>query len=1558
MIKKSFKFLGNCPCVLERLTRKLDSEQLLQCVPLVGKETTLSQHYPDDMIKQIVQGIKQTAAQHDPERFHAFSTTSFQVMAVNTTPDDWVPIFESAQKSFDMTRQRSYVLPTSDTTWKMVQQLVQWHQLERVQIAYQPTMLRLPLHIPHTHRGWALLYNDQTVEVVEEDLADVRHPRAKFRKPVNIGIFFFGYATPSSHANQPVSARPDGQPLQEPAEDDPQAIVAHNTEGITFPRMPGLSQDVKTLLSRLHRNLGHPHNNELKKMLAMNGIKDQKVYDAVEALTCESCLRVRGPGKPEPAGIPQDVSLQFGDVLQIDIVYVRDTTSTNYIFLGIIDECTHLHMALHLNDRSPEEVHYKFSTFWARPFGFPLKIKADPDGSFRGSFEAAMDEAGTYMDYIPAEAHNKIGLIERHNATLRELMERTIDARAVVGPEAMEQAAIAACFAKNSCTWSSGRPPFVAAFGRVPRLGMNLLSDQHGLVAGRTREQAQREADYMRAEAQQHLSAMSVDSNLRRALLRKSTSNQLQELPVGSIAAYWRWTAKSGKKRGGFKLARVLGRGPDNKSIWLQAGTNTVKVAPHQVRPALGFEQWNPNYDDIKALRSAVENLQHGILQDEQLPDPPQGQELPGFEEVQPEVQVPPPVGIEDGIPEAHQHELIPVPRTPLPDPVQQPPQIQLEEEATQTDPYQQQQTTINMNMSSPTYRQTIIQNQSFGMNEAQRSRPTVNVPVRKRHASWSKTPVRQLRALTPHGERAQPASVRQLPDEPFLEQAHQPSSVQPLANPPSALAPSNPAGGITPPLETPQTEVIVVQDDDDTAGQPASSHGQQVLPQSQTAVADDIGDQAPTTPEALRLTPAKRTFDEAAADQTFDVSFLRPFRDERSTNSISSTMQDHYVDFDNDDVDGMTLMARGFDGSPDVYMPYSNKSFMTAYRQHGDYDGNGDSDESDADVKDFRGEQKPIPPTLTRQEKKALDKEIRWQNIMRMDEATIQQYVDAAKAEERSWLDFSSVRPISKKEAAKILGDKELRKRVLRSRAAFRDKSRGVGPLRPKCRIVAVGCSDPDLWTLQRESATPTRQSEFLVFAIYIAGRNGKMMGNPNAVWCLWAGDVKTAFLQGTPEQRSMPIFLLPPADGICKRADIFRGADLLEVVGNIYGLASAPRTWQMHVVKVLKQIGYQQSSLDKMLFYYYQKFEGESEPVLCAVIIVYVDDFLLTHDSRYDRNHLLKMFKWGSQNELTLENSLDFKGKRISLKHDRNNNEYTLKLDQEKFISDMKGGTVPKKRHKETLDASDLGEFRSVSGCLHWLAGQTRPDVAATVSLCSRGAKSTYEDLHNMYMAVEHLHQTKDHGLVLRPVPIDYSTMITTYADSSWANAVGHASQHGALILLSSPKATDVIQPGLLVDWKSSRSTRVCRSTLAAEASAADMSVDRASLINYMLSELLLNRPAFHIPSCDLLRMVQATDCRSLYDVLVSENPRAEDKRTIVTIRSAQQFLSRDNVFWIPTEIQFADGLTKVSQNLMISFYNWLQEPWIQLHECKRNVNQQNSWSVNFIQHLGNMI
>eukprot|EP00435_Cladocopium_sp_Y103_P062262 s404_g23.t2 len=151
-------------------------------------------------------------------------------------------------------------------------------------------------------------------------------------------------------------------------------------------------------------------------------------------------------------------------------------------------------------------------------------------------------------------------------------------------------------------------------------------------------------------------------------------------------------------------------------------------------------------------------------------------------------------------------------------------------------------------------------------------------------------------------------------------------------------------------------------------------------------------------------------------------------------------------------------------------------------------------------------------------------------------------------------------------------------------------------------------------------------------------------------------------------------------------------------------------------------------------------------------------------------------------------------------------------------------------------------------------------------------------------MYEAVDHLRKTSGKGFTMNPAAINDSTLVITYADSSWANAENYASQHGCLILLADAKATDVATPACLVDWKSSRSGRVCRSTLAAEASAADSSVDRSSFCNLLLSEILQRTPSFKISKP--LRMLQVTDCKSLYDSIVAENPSVDDKRTIISV------------------------------------------------------------------------
>ena len=135
----------------------------------------------------------------------------------------------------------------------------------------------------------------------------------------------------------------------------------------------------------------------------------------------------------------------------------------------------------------------------------------------------------------------------------------------------------------------------------------------------------------------------------------------------------------------------------------------------------------------------------------------------------------------------------------------------------------------------------------------------------------------------------------------------------------------------------------------------------------------------------------------------------------------------------------------------------------------------------------------------LTRQKLKQIDR----RQITQMPRATIDQYVEATKAEHDNWMSWGGVRPTSHREAKKILGDPKLAKRVLKSRAAYRDKNRGVGEIKAKCRVVLVGGADPDLFRLSRDSPTPTRLSEALILCIAAAGANSTV-GHDKGTWKL----------------------------------------------------------------------------------------------------------------------------------------------------------------------------------------------------------------------------------------------------------------------------------------------------------------------------------------------------------------------------------------------------------------------------------------------------------------------
>ena len=264
-----------------------------------------------------------------------------------------------------------------------------------------------------------------------------------------------------------------------------------------------------------------------------------------------------------------------------------------------------------------------------------------------------------------------------------------------------------------------------------------------------------------------------------------------------------------------------------------------------------------------------------------------------------------------------------------------------------------------------------------------------------------------------------------------------------------------------------------------------------------------------------------------------------------------------------------------------------------------------------------------------------------------------------------------------------------------------------------------------------------------------------------------------------------------------------------------------------------------------------------------------------LLSYREDFDTAIVLDKFTWGSAKELNLEQPLEFKGKGISLL--QHQDKFHVKVTQKQFLANSEPGRVKKGRIQEGPPLS-TAKLRSVTGTLQWLAGQTRPELAAWVSLANKGKKDTGPaELAQLYATLDYARENSEAGLVLQDVAINKATTVVGYADSSWANAAQCASQQGCLVLLTTPHCTQVITKGNLVDWRSNRSSRVCRSTLAAESIACDDCVDRSHYTSLVLAKILTAKPYHKDPEKWKLQQFQVTDCRSLFDAVTREPPRS---------------------------------------------------------------------------------
>ena len=254
---------------------------------------------------------------------------------------------------------------------KMIQDLLRLNAT-RIQVVSTPTTRRLPIHFfDYVVRATFILYNDDSRAVEVEKLDEMQFPRQRFTKPVRIGIFVYGHPRP-----EPGLEQHDEQHQHAPA------IMPGLPTDIDFPGVSaGITQEVKSAVARLHLNMGHPSKEELCRMMAQQ-------MRRLNALANSDVRHVNAYDhhKHQDHLQPPSHSCQFGDEIQMDVVYCRTLSSTTIMILGAVDRATGFYQAALLPDRNASATFETFEQMWLKPYGLPLRVTCGPDTSFKGDF--------------------------------------------------------------------------------------------------------------------------------------------------------------------------------------------------------------------------------------------------------------------------------------------------------------------------------------------------------------------------------------------------------------------------------------------------------------------------------------------------------------------------------------------------------------------------------------------------------------------------------------------------------------------------------------------------------------------------------------------------------------------------------------------------------------------------------------------------------------------------------------------------------------------------------------------------------------------------------------------------------------------------------------------------------------------------------------------------------------------------------------------------------------------------------------------------------------------
>eukprot|EP00435_Cladocopium_sp_Y103_P006671 s1678_g2.t1 len=251
--------------------------------------------------------------------------------------------------------------------------------------------------------------------------------------------------------------------------------------------------------------------------------------------------------------------------------------------------------------------------------------------------------------------------------------------------------------------------------------------------------------------------------------------------------------------------------------------------------------------------------------------------------------------------------------------------------------------------------------------------------------------------------------------------------------------------------------------------------------------------------------------------------------------------------------------------------------------------------------------------------------------------------------------------------------------------------------------------------------------------------------------------------------------------------------------------------------------------------------------------------------------------------------------------------------------YVRSIKTPEVEKKNPAGPLTPKEVTCYRQLVMRRRWPAQQTMPHLLYwTCSLAQRVNQATYADfveavkLHELMVAEAGAGRARLFYPKIKGEPY-----VVSYFDASLGKERDGKSQLGGIHFLTNKEVRNGPQLAAPLEYHTGRSTRVVRSSMAAESNSMSVAIDRHLHLRILL-DLMWKGPNEIGPDWrEKLAIGGAlvTDAKSLYDHMWSTSQIPTERQTMLDLLVCKDMLQKKayELCWVPAHRQYADALTK---------------------------------------------